>query len=160
MSFQGAFVTANDVWTGPPPLQRPRPPVWVGGNGPAGRRRAVRFGAAWHPISIRMSWLRDEALPDLRAIAADMGKPLPPLCPRIRLLLTEEPLPETERRAGEGTIEQVRADLLELQELGADYVLLDTYRGDPEETRTHERAWSMLASLADQVLDLSHGSLH
>ncbi|HEU5422222.1 MAG TPA: TIGR03619 family F420-dependent LLM class oxidoreductase [Nitrolancea sp.] len=158
-SYHGRFVAFDAVETGPPPLQRPHPPLWIGGNGPAARRRAIRFDAAWHPISIRLPWLRDEALPDLRAQAAAAGKPVPALCPRIRLHLTERPLDEAERRAGEGTLAQVRADLQELDELGASYVLLDTYRGDPAGTLDHEHAWSMLATLAEQVLDLPNQRL-
>jgi probable F420-dependent oxidoreductase len=159
MSFHGEFVDADDVQTGPLPLRQPHPPVWIGGNGSAARRRAVRFGAAWHPISIRMGWLIEEGLPHLRAVAAEQKRPLPPLCPRIRLHLTAEPLPDAERRAGEGTLEQVRSDLATLAELGAAYVLLDTYRGDPEATRDHEHAWSMLATLAEHVLDLPREGL-
>lgn len=158
-SYRGESITVNDVWTGPPPIQQPHPPVWIGGNGLSAWRRAVRFGAAWHPIGIRVDWLRAEGLPGLRAVAAEMDRPLPPLCPRIRLQLTAVPLPDDTRRAGEGTVDQVRADLAELAELGAEYVLLDTYRGNPEETRTHEHAWSMLATLAEQVLDLPHETL-
>jgi hypothetical protein len=36
---------------------------------------------------------------------------------------------------------------------------LDTYYGDPEATRHHERAWTMLATLAESVLDLEHQRL-
>ena len=60
---------------------------------------------------------------------------MPPLCPRIRLRLSDAPLDEEARLAGEGSLEQVRADLAALQELGTACVLLDTYPGDPEETR-------------------------
>ncbi len=153
-SFHGSFVQVDQVWNGPPPLQRPHPPVWIGGNGRAGRRRAVRFGAAWHPISIRLGWLVNQGLPDLRTLAEQLDQPIPPLCPRIKLNLTDDPLPDGERRAGEGTIKQVHADLAALEVLGADYVLLDTYDGNAETTREHERAWSMLSTLAEHVLDL------
>ncbi|MFE3543901.1 TIGR03619 family F420-dependent LLM class oxidoreductase [Nocardia sp. NPDC059177] len=32
------------------PVQRPHPPIWIGGNGAAARRRVVRHGAGWMPI--------------------------------------------------------------------------------------------------------------
>jgi probable F420-dependent oxidoreductase len=157
-SHRGPFVAFDAVQTGPRPA-RAAVPLWVGGNGPAARRRSVRFAAAWHPIAFRMPWLTATALPDLRAAAADAGQPVPPLCPRIRLRLTESRLDEEERLAGEGSLEQVRADLAALRELGAVCVLLDTYRGDPEETRHPERAWAMLATLAELVLDLERQGL-
>jgi probable F420-dependent oxidoreductase len=156
-SYRGPFVAFEGVQTGPG--RGAGMPLWVGGNGAAARRRAVRFGACWHPIAFRMGWLTRTALPDLRAAAAEAGVPVPPLCPRIRLHLTDGPLDEEERLAGEGTLEQVRADLAAIEGLGAAYVLLDTYRGDPEETRYPERAWTMLATVAERVVDLGQERL-
>ena len=158
-SHAGPFVTFRDVHTGPPPVRSPHPPIWVGGASDAAMRRAVRLGDAWHPIRIRIPWLRDVGLPRLREIAAKEGRPLPALCPRIRLRLTESRLPEEERIAGEGSLDQVRADLETLAGLGARYVLLDTYTDDPEATRDHEGAWRMLTTLAERVLDLSNETL-
>ena len=157
-SYEGRFVAFQDVSTAPAPLRASGLPIWVGGNGTAARRRAVRFGGAWHPISIRVPWIRDEGLPHLRTLAAQAGVPVPPLCPRIKLRLTDEPLDDS-RLAGEGSLIQVRADLEALAALGVDYVLLDTYHGDPEATRDHESAWSMLATLAERVLDLPNRRL-
>ena len=48
----------------------------------------------------------------------------------------------------------MHADLAELQSLGADYVLLDTFMDDPEATRNHEPAWSQIMTVAEKVLDL------
>jgi hypothetical protein len=79
---------------------------------------------------------------------------VPALCPRIRLRLTDAPMDEAERIAGEGTLDQVRADLAALQSLGADYVLFDTYLDDPEATRHHETMWRQYTVLAEQLLDL------
>jgi probable F420-dependent oxidoreductase len=33
----------------PRPVQKPHPPIWVGGNSKRGIRRAVEFGDCWHP---------------------------------------------------------------------------------------------------------------
>jgi len=158
-SHAGPFVTFRDVRTGPPPVRAPHPPIWVGGASDAALRRAVRFGDAWHPIRIRVPWLRDTGLPRLRQIADKESRPLPALCPRIRLRLTEAPLPDDARVAGEGTLDQVRADLAALAALGAASVLLDTYTDDPETTRHHETAWRMLTTLAEQVVDLPRETL-
>lgn len=140
--------------------QRPHPPIWVGGNSDAAIRRAVRFDAGWHPINQPVAALRDHGLPALRAEAERAGKPAPPLCPRIRMRITEEPLDETERAPGTGTLDQIHADLQGLQALGAEYVVLDWY--DPpnlEATRAHDRAFAMLAQLAEQAIDLERGAV-
>src|SRR5207249_50172 len=158
-SYTGPFVSFRDVSTGPRPLRSPHPPIWVGGASDAALRRAVRFGDAWHPIRVRVPWLRDTGLPRLRQIADREHRPLPALCPRIRLRLTDGKLADDARIAGEGSLDQVRADLEALAELGAAAVLLDTYADDPEATRHHEAAWRMLATLAEQVLDLPRETL-
>ena len=48
--FEGRDFTALGVALDPPPVQRPHPPIWVGGNSMASRRRVARFGAGWAPV--------------------------------------------------------------------------------------------------------------
>jgi probable F420-dependent oxidoreductase len=158
-SFQGRFVSFTQVHTAPRPVQSPHPPIWVGGSSDAALRRAVRFGSGWHPIRIRLPRFRDRDVPRLQTIAERAGRPLPALCPRIRLRLTETPLPDDQRLVGEGTLDQVRHDLESLQDMGCAYVLLDTYYDDPEATRQTETAWRMLITMAEQAFDLPHETL-
>lgn len=158
-SFQGRYVAFREVHTAPRPARTPHPPIWVGGASAAALRRAVRYGDAWHPIRIRVDWLRDTGLPRLQQMAAQEGRPVPALCPRIRLRLTDTPLPDDQRVAGEGTLDQVYGDLQALQHLGAQYVLLDTFFGDIDTIRHHETSWRMLTTLAEQALDLAHATL-
>ena len=158
-SYAGAFVSFKDVHTGPRPLRAPHPPIWIGGSTDAALRRAVRYGDGWHPNRVRMDWLRDTGLPKLTAIAAAEGTPVPALCPRIRLELTESPRPDAERLIGQGTLDQLRKDLETLESLGAAYVLLDSAGDDPQATRDQEPLWRMLATLAEKVLDLPQQTL-
>ena len=158
-SYNGAFVSFRDVHTAPRPLRSPHPPIWIGGSSDAALRRAVRFGDGWHPNRVRMDWLRDTGLPKLQAIAAEERRPVPALCPRIRLELTETPLPDTHRLVGQGTLDQMRKDLEALESLGASYVLLDSAGDDPQATRDQEPLWRMLSTLAEKVLDLPHQGL-
>lgn len=78
------------------------------------------------------------------------------LCPRIRLHLTDSPVPDGERVAGEGSLDQVHRDLAELERLCCSYVLLDAYFDDPEAIRHSETSWRMLAVMAEEVLDLGN----
>ncbi len=48
--FQGQYTRFKDVAFKPKPVQRPHPPVWIGGESPAALRRVVRAGDAWYPI--------------------------------------------------------------------------------------------------------------
>jgi probable F420-dependent oxidoreductase len=158
-SYEGKFVSFKNIQTGPRPARKPNPPIWVGGTSNGALRRAVRYGDAWHPYGIRINWLREEGLPRLHKIAEYEGKPAPVLCPRITLQLTDSPLAEHMRKAGQGTVDQIHADLKALESLGAEYVLLDTYAGKPEQTLNPEKDWGMLSLLAERVLDLERQSL-
>ncbi|MBF8266718.1 MAG: family F420-dependent class oxidoreductase [Dehalococcoidia bacterium] len=157
-SFSGKYVSFQDV-SGIECLQKPHPPIWVGGVSDAALKRAVRFGEAWHPNRFRLDWLRNDGLPRIHAFAEQSQSPVPALAPRIRLTITAKPQPDETRQVGEGTIDQVRRDLEALSSLGASHVLFDWYTGDLEVTRRHEFGWGMLAHLADQVLDLGRQTL-
>jgi alkanesulfonate monooxygenase SsuD/methylene tetrahydromethanopterin reductase-like flavin-dependent oxidoreductase (luciferase family) len=48
-SFDGEYVHFSEVTMRPAPVQRPHPPVVVGGRSGAARSRAARWGAGWLP---------------------------------------------------------------------------------------------------------------
>ncbi|MEU3729825.1 LLM class flavin-dependent oxidoreductase [Streptomyces sp. NPDC033538] len=113
-------------------------PIWVGGNSEAGIRRSIGHGDAWHPLHGTLPWMR--------SVLAQHT--LPGFAPRIALRLTGTPVDDPERIAGVGTLEQVLDDLDQLRALGAETVVLDPYRGDPEETRRPDAAWQALTAVA------------
>ena len=158
-SHHGPYASFEGVRSGPRPAQSPHPPIWVGGNSDAALRRAARFGDAWHPIEFRIDWMRETALPKLRDMAEQEGRPVPALSPRVKLALSTSTVEDGRRLAGQGTLAQVRGDLEALESMGAEYVLLDTYLDDPEATRSHEGAWRTLATLAEEVLHLERETL-
>ena len=49
-SFRGEFYRFEAVRCLPRPVQRPHPPIWVGGHSKAALRRAARLGDGWHPV--------------------------------------------------------------------------------------------------------------
>lgn len=51
-SFDGKYVRFRDIAFLPKPVQRPHPPIWVGGESPAALRRTARIGDAWYPIGV------------------------------------------------------------------------------------------------------------
>ena len=154
ISFDGEFVSFTDAATTPRPVQRPHPPIWIGGASDAAVRRAVRLGDAWHPIRIKTPHFADHEIPRLQRMAEQEGKPMPALCPRLRFNITESAIDGPERFAGEGSLSQVHRDLAELEALGCEHVILDTYHDDVDATRHPPAAWSILATMADKVLDL------
>ena len=47
--YHGEFVRFDRIWSYPKPVQRPHPPVLLGGEGPYTLRRVVEFGDGWFP---------------------------------------------------------------------------------------------------------------
>ena len=132
---------------------QPHPPIWVGGHSAAAIRRAARFGDAWHPLNAPLDWLRDEGLPRLRAEAERHNRPMPGFAPRIKVRLSDARLDEADRRPGQGSLDQIRADFDALASLNAEYVVLDTYHGRPEELTDTSSAQRTLEVLVDRVID-------
>ena len=54
ITFRGKYYTVDDIAFSPKPYQKPRIPIWVGGEGKAAQRRAGRFGDAWFPYFVRI----------------------------------------------------------------------------------------------------------
>lgn len=122
-------------------------PIWVGGQSDGALRRAVRLSDAWHPLRQTPDGWR-ESLARLENVAAAEERPRPALAPRIMLRVTGEPL--ADRRLGEGTVEQIAADLAQLRADGAHAVVLDPFVGDPEETRHPDVAWQALTAVREE----------
>ncbi|MEJ2886514.1 TIGR03619 family F420-dependent LLM class oxidoreductase [Actinomycetospora aeridis] len=152
VSFAGRHVAFTDVDARPRPHRTPHPPLWIGGNGAAARRRAARFGQAWHPLRVPAGWLRATGLPALRAAADAEGRPAPALAPRVVLHPTTEHRADGDRLVGEGRPDQIRADLDELRELGATHVLLDTHRDADAAARADHAAQRALVEDAARWL--------
>lgn len=51
--FDGKYYRISDVTMFPKPVQKPHPPIWVGGHTEAALRRTAALGDAWHPIGLR-----------------------------------------------------------------------------------------------------------
>jgi probable F420-dependent oxidoreductase len=52
--YNGEFVKFPEIRAWPKPVQKPHPPVIVGGAFPQGARRAVRYGDGWIPLAGRV----------------------------------------------------------------------------------------------------------
>ncbi len=49
-SFDGRYYKLGDVGFYPKPVQKPHPPIWVGGFADGALRRVARYGDAWHTM--------------------------------------------------------------------------------------------------------------
>ncbi len=70
----GSFGSLQDLRLDPPPVQRPHPPIWVGGRQPGGQRRAGRFGDVWMPYMVSPGSF-GRSLASAREFAVAAGRP-------------------------------------------------------------------------------------
>jgi alkanesulfonate monooxygenase SsuD/methylene tetrahydromethanopterin reductase-like flavin-dependent oxidoreductase (luciferase family) len=72
-SYHGKFVNFDPIWCHPKPLQKPHPPVLMGGRTAASRKRAVAYCEGWIPTAIGAKELLP-AIADLREQARVAGR--------------------------------------------------------------------------------------
>jgi len=72
-THHGQFVDFNDAEIFPKPLQKPHPPLWVGGWTEAAMKRTARLGDGWLP-----AWLKPPDIAarfrQVKAMAQDLGR--------------------------------------------------------------------------------------
>jgi probable F420-dependent oxidoreductase len=128
-SYHGKLVDFDPIWSWPKPVQRPHPPVLIGGAGAGILKRVAAYGDGWLPVVApalppemkgRMTSLDDlrSMVPELRSLAAAAGRPRPSvtvtgLAPDPEILTVLEGL-DVERlilRLTPAPIDQVRREL-------------------------------------------------
>lgn len=70
--YHGEMVDFGQMMVWPKPVQKPHPPIIVGGGFPHAARRAIRYGNGWIPLGGRMDLL--DVLPEFRAMATKAGR--------------------------------------------------------------------------------------
>ena len=73
--YHGEFVNFDPMMAWPKPVQRPHPPVIVGGAFPYGARRAIRYGDGWVPHASRPEYGDvSDYLPQFHQMAKEAGR--------------------------------------------------------------------------------------
>lgn len=126
VDFAGEFYTVPPSYVGPPPVQRPHPPVLLGGAAEPALRRAGRLAQGWIASSQHDPSTLAHCVEVVRQGALEAGRD--PL--RLRIVvrvvpdLVEEELGPT-RAPFQGKAAHIRADIEALAAMGATEVLLD-----------------------------------
>jgi probable F420-dependent oxidoreductase len=120
-SFEGEFFRFRDIGFAPKPVQKPRPPIWVGGDSPGAFRRVVTLADGWHATSKTPAEVR-EALPRLRAAADKVGRAFDTIELSLRYTLRDDLLEK-------GT-QAVVDTLVEYKRLGLSHIVLEFRRDD------------------------------
>jgi probable F420-dependent oxidoreductase len=126
ISFDGQFYRFQDVAFYPKPIQQPRIPIWIGGEGIAAQRRTAKYGDAWfsYYVTITPAELRAGYDNVLRMAAEAERDPTQiqfTCCRPIEV--TKQPVPQDESHL-RGTPEQLVEALRVYREIGVDHIAL------------------------------------
>jgi len=157
--FAGTWVKFGEIFFEPKPVQKPHPPIWVGGESGPSLRRAARFGDAWYPIGSNNRHLLD-TLPRYRAgverlhrLITEAGRDPASVALAYRVKQYGAAVPERasdgERRLFSGGTEDIVADFKALQSVGVRAIDIDFERPDAEASiaemrRFHEQVIARL----------------
>lgn len=119
--FEGRHYTLPPVRTGPKPVQRPWPPIWIGGNSDAALRRAIALGDGLHLIDLSP----EEALPLIAHARAEEARAdrAHPLLVSMRKGILVRAEDRSDDRALYGTPAKIRRDVEAYRAAGVDYLV-------------------------------------
>lgn len=154
--FAGEHVSFGGIVFDPKPVQKPRLPIWVGGESGPALRRTARLGDAWYPIGTNPSHPLDSlaryrgGVARLHKAAADAGRDPAAIRLVYRCAQHGTSLPaqagDGERRLFSGSAADIAGDLRALQDLGVTHV--DFNFGGP----TAEAALADMQAFHDEVV--------
>jgi probable F420-dependent oxidoreductase len=140
--FDGNWLKFDDVLFEPKPVQKPHPPIWVGGESGPALRRAARLGDAWYPIGSNNKHLLDTlpryraGVERLRRFAQKAGRDPAKVALTYRIKRYGEAVPDKasdgERRLFSGSTINIVGDLKALRDLGVNAVDIDFERPEPD----------------------------
>ncbi len=132
--FQGKYYQLSGAGFYPKPVQKPHPPIWIGGHTGPAIRRAAELGDGWLPIGLRPpAILEPEELAGkiarLRTLTRRAGRPEDAVAPCFSTDVAFERTPGPTRRLMSGRPEQIAADLRQYQDIGVQNFILN-FRAD------------------------------
>jgi len=77
-SYEAEFVDFDRIMSWPKPVQKPYPPIFVGGDAPGTFKRVLGYGDGWIPMLAQQDSafdLKAERMAELAALARDAGRP-------------------------------------------------------------------------------------
>jgi probable F420-dependent oxidoreductase len=144
VDYRGSIFQLEDGTMAPKPVQKPRPPIWLGGGHPDALRRAVSLADGWMGSGGSSTAAFGRSVGILRAHLKEAGRDPAtfPISKRVFLSVHERPdvaraelhrwfsvvyhNPEgTDASGVHGTPEQVRQRLEDLAGMGANHLLLN-----------------------------------
>ena len=130
--FEGKYVKFANVLFEPKPVQKPHPPIWVGGESGPALRRTARLGDGWYPIGTNPQHRLDSmkrfqaGVERLRRLTREAGRDPAQITLAYRVTSWGKSLParadDGERRLFSGEIADIVADLRAFRDFGVGHV--------------------------------------
>jgi probable F420-dependent oxidoreductase len=130
--FAGEHVRFDNIVFAHKPVQKPHPPIWVGGESGPALRRTARLGDAWYPIGTNPanpldSLARFKAnVARLRKMTAEAGRKPEAVGLALRCTAFGEKVPakagDGERRLFSGKPAEIAADVKALRDMGVEHL--------------------------------------
>jgi len=130
-SFEGQFYRFGPLTCLPQPIQKPHPPIWIGGHSRAALRRVARLGDGWHPVGgiaavpLRPGEMR-ASLDELYRLTEMEGRDPSRLTISFKTPVYDTEIKDPEgRRPFSGTPEQILEDVDAYARLGVGELIFD-----------------------------------
>jgi alkanesulfonate monooxygenase SsuD/methylene tetrahydromethanopterin reductase-like flavin-dependent oxidoreductase (luciferase family) len=109
----------------PKPVQRPHPPLWIGGRSDAAVRRAARAGDAWHPSHLTVDALRRQ-IPELHAECERAGRSADDVTVATRRkLVLGSPTDADAERVLQGDAGAIASTVAEVEQVGIGHLIVE-----------------------------------
>ena len=123
--FQGEFYQISGAGFMPKPVQKPHPPIWIGGHTGPAIRRAAELGDGWMPIGLRPPAILEPEemaakIARLKTLTVRAGRDEDAVSPCFSTDIVFDRTPGPSRRMMSGRPEQIAADLRQYQDLGVE----------------------------------------
>ena len=137
--FEGKYVNFSNITFLPKPVQKPYPPLWIGGQSKPAIRRAAQIGDCWHPVgAIPAAPLEPEELAEnlvlLRDYAEKAGRDPSKIQVSVKAPLYDSGDSSGPRRRFSGSPDEVRQDVQTYSDVGVTHLIFDFRTGEPKQT--------------------------
>ena len=141
VEHQGKHYSFGPVRCEPLPVQKPHPPIWIGGHSVPALRRTARYADGWHPLgTVETAELRPPEfaamLDDLRRMTEAFGRDFNDITLAFvaRLRESKEPIAGHRRMPFSGSTAQLIEDVETYRAMGVTHLSFDFRRPTLSET--------------------------
>ncbi len=163
VSFDGEFYQFKELRCLPHPLQKPHPPIWIGGHSRPALRRVAKYGDGWHPVGANPAVpLRPHEmqakLDELARLTEAEGRDPNTLTISFKAPLYDvtqsgdiEKQAGLERRPFSGTTQQIVDDIAAYSQLGVSELIFDV------RSETLSASLERMEHLATEIIPAAQG---